>query len=223
MTDHERTEAYLRLILDRVDGWLRFAEVKNAGLIALSGTVTTALLAALRDLGDLSAQGRPLIVVATVLFLVAMAVGVYSYLPRLRPVVMGAGGLGVPGDGDNLFYYGDVAKYAPEALVEAVSSRYVAAAPTPKAPAAATKQSAASLLNLPSRPTLHLAGQATVNAQITLRKMKLFERGATLVLLGSLAYAAALMMPPGSPAAQDALSAEPVNAGATAAPTGGGR
>ncbi len=53
----DRTETDLRVILDCVDGWLRFAEVRNSGVIALSAMVCTALLAAVPAVQhDLAAQ-----------------------------------------------------------------------------------------------------------------------------------------------------------------------
>lgn len=177
MAEVDRTETDLRVILDRVDGWLRFAEVKNGGVIALSATVSTALLAALRNVGDLSLLDRGLFTAAVVLFLLSMAVALYSYLPRTQPERVKPTAPR-PGGGDNLFFYGDLACYAPDDLVQAIAQRY-GGRPSTGAAVPAVQHD--------------LAAQVTVNSRITVRKLRLFERGGLLALAGSLFYAAALI------------------------------
>jgi hypothetical protein len=171
-------EGYLRTILDRVDTWLRFAEVKNGGLIAVTATVSTALVGALRNTSDLSPLVAGLFTLAIVLFLLAMAVGLYSYLPRLRPETVRAGAGRDPAEGDNLFFYGDLAQHAPEDLARAVARRYG------DADAAATTIPAAQL---------DLAAQIAVNSRITVRKLRLFNVGGALALVAAVAYSMAMI------------------------------
>jgi hypothetical protein len=179
VAEPDRTESYLRAILDRVDAWLRFAEVKNGGMIALSATVTTALLATLRNMDDLSVAVRVLFTLAIVLFLLSMSVALFSYLPRMQPEKLAGGAAAEPGEADNLYFYGDLAKYTPAGLTEAVARRYAG-------------DGAYDAARYPAH--LHLAHQATINSRITARKLRLFNAGGALALGGALVYAVALVV-----------------------------
>lgn len=178
MPEPDRVELYLRTILDRVDAWLRFAEVKNGGLIAVTATVSTALVGALRSTADLSLPVVGLFTLAVVLFLLAMAVALFTYLPRVRPEKVLPATAADPRTAGNLFFYGDLAQVLPESIAAAVAERYAGVADYQ--PAAQSAH-------------LDLAAQIAVNSRITVRKLRLFNVGGALALVAAVCYAVAMV------------------------------
>lgn len=175
--DEARTADLLADILDRVDGWLKFAEAKNLAASALTGTASGALISLLRG-----ADAMPPIAVAAfgaaeMAFLAALGTAVWSFRPQKAPVLRPAR----PASGanvDNLFYSQHLAAYSPAELAAEVARRYVDAA-----------------VYHPNEHPLHLAlaGQIVANAVITNGKLRLFNRASSLVLLGLFLLAAGLL------------------------------
>jgi hypothetical protein len=111
------------------------------------------------------------------LLMISLGIVVISFLPVTDLERSLAGNHAPPGPGDNLLYYGHVARYEPQALVRAVASMYVEV--TPDEVAAGKRAS-------------DLAAQIVTNARITVRKLALY-RAALLLYGAGVLFAAAAM------------------------------
>ncbi len=179
MSEAPSVDALLRSTLDRVDGWLKFAEAKNLAIVALSGTATAALTGFLRG-SDLQVPVAALITGAEISFLLGLATAMLGFLPQTALGQVLSRPLGkVDHESDNLFFYGDLQKYAPAELAAAIARRYAGAADYD-----------------PGAQPLHLdlAAQITANARITVRKLRAFTYAARLVLLGVLLVGSGLLV-----------------------------
>ncbi len=117
-------EARLLGILGMVNDWLHFAEAKNAGVVALAAVGASAILTYLAgesDVPDLLFTG---LLVTTLLLALALAVALRSFLPRTDPVKLMPKGTKADQSTDNLYFYGDLRRYRPEQLAEAVARTY---------------------------------------------------------------------------------------------------
>lgn len=120
----------LLTIFQNVNDWLRFAEAKNAALLAFSGTAMTAILTVL-----ITAQGLPNslrigLLISTIFLNSCTLLCALSFLPKtnlerllwirdkpyrkLKPTIT-----------DNLYYFGDLQKYSSAELLEALNKQYV--------------------------------------------------------------------------------------------------
>lgn len=154
---HDEVEQRLLSILAMVNDWLKFAETKNAGLVGL-GSAGAAVVASLLN----RAHDRVLTVglaLAAVLVSISVLIGLGSFFPRTSLARHLTREVGRPGPGDNLYYYGHLAKYAPAALVEVIASDYAQTGYT-------------DVVHARSREDL--AAQIVVNSRITLAKLQLF-------------------------------------------------
>jgi uncharacterized membrane protein YhaH (DUF805 family) len=154
---HDEVEQRLLSILAMVNDWLKFAETKNAGLVGL-GAAGTAVISSF--LG--SSDDTVLVVglaVAVVLMALSVLVGLASFFPRTSLARHLTHDVGKPGEDDNLYYYGHLAKYAPGALVDAIARDYAQTGFTDVVHA---------------RSRNDLAAQIIVNSRITLAKLELF-------------------------------------------------
>jgi Family of unknown function (DUF5706) len=154
---HDEVEQRLLSILGMVNDWLKFAETKNAGLVGV-GSAGAAVLASFLA----SADDRVLSVglgIAAVTISFSVFVGLASFFPRTSLARHLTREVGRPGEGDNLYYYGHLAKYAPATLVEAIARDYAQTVYT-------------EVVHVRSREDL--AAQIIVNSRITLAKLELF-------------------------------------------------
>jgi hypothetical protein len=154
----------LQQILSSVNQWLTFAEAKNLGLVALNGA------AVFSATGILIGQQRPPQWVCLYLgtFIVFAAIGLAFSLFSLLPTT----NLGITARGKkpcsptNLLFYGHLATYAPEELVEELRMRM-------------------GLCNQQILPIhLEYAQQIIVNSRIALHKYRCFKISALMVLAG---------------------------------------
>jgi len=144
-------------ILGMVNDWLKFAETKNAGLVGL-GSAGAAVLASFLA----SAEDHVLIVglgIAAVTISISVLVGLASFFPRTSLARHLTHDVERPGEGDNLDYYGHLAKYTLATLVEAIVRDYAQTGYT-------------EVVHVRSREDL--AAQIIVNSRITLAKLELF-------------------------------------------------
>ncbi len=155
-------EERLQIILSNVNEWLKFAEAKNAVLVAANAA--TIFGAAQIILGE-----RALDVYMywyLYLFMLFIASGAIfalcSFLPQVRLPWLTA--TGATYEHDNLIFYGDIAKYNPKDYVVALYN----------ADGQAHVQ--------PSTIDLDYAEQIVVNSRITLRKYEFFRYALWLTL-----------------------------------------
>jgi hypothetical protein len=152
----------LTVIFQNVNDWLKFAEAKNAVLLAFSGagiTATVTLLAA-KDLPDSLEVG---LIVATSFLCFCALICSISFLPKtnLEQVLWlrsSPSGRKIPQPTDNLYYFGDLKKYTSFELLDALNNQYFQTRFNPPY----------------EKECEHLANQVVVNAEITFLKFQLF-------------------------------------------------
>lgn len=175
--DAAPTGELLADILDRVDGWLKFAEAKNLAISALTGTASAAMIGLLRGAAAMPPPVAAAFRATELAFLAALATAVWSFRPRTTPIARPA--RPKAGEGrDNLLFSGHLAAYGPDELAAEVARRYNGDAAYD-----------------PAAHPLHaaLAGQIVANAIITQAKLRTFNRASLLVLVGLALLAAGLL------------------------------
>lgn len=178
-TGAEEVEERLFRILDMVNDWLKFAETKNAGLVGLSSTgvsIIAIYLVEVEDLGTFSVAGM---LAGAILLIASLVVAFTSFIPQSDLARVLTGDPGRPRPGDNLYYYGHLARYRPAELAAAVGRRYAGIATYD-----------------PTRYPSHtdLAAQITINARIATSKYELFTMSAWLFFGGVLVAITTLLI-----------------------------
>lgn len=176
----DRGEAYEKILvadLQRVIDFLKFAETKNAALLALSSAWTLATI-------GLECAGRKLptcfiysVPLALILVLSAALLAAISFFPKVGlPAFLGGKKAGP--HVRNLLFFGDIACLTVKEFEAAVHARYYPAKDEQR------------------EEYLHdLTVQISVNSSITLRKMRLFKWGVGLAIAaGAILLASALML-----------------------------
>lgn len=171
----EADEAYEKILvanLGRVIDFLKFAEAKNGGLLALSSAW---LLASINlECGGHALPGalRSTVPLTFVLTLCAALLAAWSFSPKLHlPRYLGGKKAGP--HPKNLLYFGDIASVTPKMLEENIRSRYY----SEKA-------------KFRDEYLHDLTVQISVISSIVLRKMRLFAGGVLLVIAAAIALLA---------------------------------
>ncbi len=179
-TDIRRdVEVRLADLLNRVIDWLKFAETKNTGAVGLSSTglgVIVTFLVAGPPIPTIAGVGLGLGAVA---LMVSLMLAVASFLPSTDLEKFLVGERAKPSPGDNLLFYGHLARYEPRALARAIGEMYFDqdGDETP-----------------PSKFAVDLAGQIVTNSRITVRKLGYFRYSLLLFGFGVLIAAAAMAL-----------------------------
>jgi hypothetical protein len=166
-------------LLDRVIDWLKFAEAKNTAAVGLSstalGVIVTFLLAGppVPTLAGIGLAG------GAVSLMLSLMIAVASFLPSTNLEKHLLGEREEPGAGDNLLYYGHLARYEPRALCRAIAVHYFEADPDDVSP---------------SKFAIDLAGQIVTNSRITVRKLTFFRYSLMAFGFGVLIAAAAMAL-----------------------------
>ena len=161
-------------ILYLVNDWLKFAEAKNAVLLAFSGAAITAIvtyLAAAKPLTVLTSASLIISVLALCTSSLSLSL---SFIPKTDLDFL-AWKRQKPYNeirfshkmADNFYFYGSLRKYGPESLLEALNEYYFdnrIAKPYPK-------------------EDLDIASQIVINSDITWTKFSFFRVSAWLLLL----------------------------------------
>ncbi len=179
MATSEQRDVEVRLIdlLARIIDWLKFAEAKNTGAVGLSSTglgVIVTFLVAGPPVPDIAGAGMA---IGAVTLMLSLMLAVASFLPSTNLEEHLIGERTDPGPGDNLIFYGHIARYEPRALVKAIAEHYFG-----------LSGEAAE----PTRFALDLAGQIVTNAHITVRKLEFFRYSLLLFAIGVLVAAASM-------------------------------
>ena len=154
--------------MQRALDFLKFAEAKNAALLALASAWIAAML-------NLECSGHPLprgftisIPVALLCAFFAAFLAMVSFLPRLHlPAFLGGKRSGP--HPPNLLYFGDISTLPIKTLEQDLPARYLATGPEYR------------------DEYIHdLIVQLSVNSEITMRKMLLFRWGIRLILVGGI-------------------------------------
>jgi len=172
-------EDWLVDVLDRVIGWLQFAESKNIGIVGLNSTFLGLLVVILATGPSVPTLARVGLAVCVLMLMISLPLAIASLLPATNLGTYAVGKHEPPRQEDNLLFYGHLARYEPRALVRAVASHY----------AEVTSDEIAV-----SKLALDLAEQIVTNARITVRKLRLYRSAVLLFAAGVLIAAAAMAL-----------------------------
>lgn len=163
---------FLSSTLERIDGWLKFAEGKNAVLLGFSAGTLSFLSE--KFCGELSSLSCALVDVGIFLLVYSSLMALISFMPiynwrAFLGVMLDTNTkfYGEATDHDNLIFYGDIAKYERDQYLEALESRYFPSAPGLRS----------------HLKTKDLASQIIVNSRIAVLKYRYFERGAVSLVV----------------------------------------
>lgn len=179
MTVAESREIEERLIslLDRVNDWLKFAETKNTAAVGISSTalgVIVTFLVAGPSVPEIAGAGLTL---GALTLMVSLMLAVASFLPSTNVETLLLGQRAQPAPGDNLLFYGHLARYEPGVLARTIAESYFQRVGDDA---------------VPTKFALDVAGQVVINARITVRKLELFKYSLLLFGFGVLVAAAAM-------------------------------
>jgi hypothetical protein len=122
-------EQQLKSVCDNVGQWLRFAEGKNAALVAFNSAVSFGVIKILSESAGLALWVRWYLTVAIVLLCLGTVASLFSFSPQLRlPWIFPRSRTDAR---DNLLYFGHIAAYTPEAYIEAFAHSVTAQAKEP--------------------------------------------------------------------------------------------
>jgi hypothetical protein len=152
-------EERLRHTLGLVNEWLRYAEAKNAVLVAANGATIVGVLQTAGSLDQLHLAWRIYLYNLVALAAVALLLGLTSFLPtvdfgRVMPK-------GAKKAGDNLFFFGAAARFSPEYYLHQYYQSHGTSMPAVA----------------PEHEVMY-ANQIVVNSRITLWKMNRFKAAA---------------------------------------------
>lgn len=155
----EKLEERLLALLAMVNDWLKFAEAKNGGILALASAAAAVSVPQLAE-ADVSTGAKIVFGFAEACLVASAASSLASFVPIINLDKWLSSPLPVPSGNDNLYFFGHLARYDPAALVDAVARRYILATDP-----------------IPRRGESHedIGGQIVANARITLWKLKLFS------------------------------------------------
>lgn len=145
-----------------VSDWLKFAEQKNAALIAFNSALSLGVLAVLQDLAPSMFWLRLLCALSIGFLWLGAVVALWSFIPttRIPKPHQWSGGL----RDDNLLFFGHIARYTPETYLKAMSELVGA------------------IDGSATRLDKHYAEQVVTNARIAIRKYALFSESLWLTL-----------------------------------------
>jgi len=112
-------------LLNRVIGWLQFAESKHTGGVGLTSTALGVIVSFSLFGPPLPSLARVGIALGAVMLMLSLLLAVASFLPATDQERQLVGAGEPPKPDDNLISYGHLARYEPRALVRAVAIHYV--------------------------------------------------------------------------------------------------
>ncbi len=145
----------LKCIFANVNEWLKFAETKNAVLVALDGGAVLGVLGLLKDQPRFPEWVIFYLWVFIIFNVIALSIALFSFLPQTKIPYFWL--IGEPNSKDNLIFYGHIKKYD---VNQYLSALYTSDSQQPK--------------NF-SKLELDYANQIIVNSQIADRKYNYFR------------------------------------------------
>ena len=160
-------ENKLVYIFSNVNEWLKFAELKNAGLIAFLIAAISGLLGFIASYQQLNQSLRVGIIFCVAALIISCLVSLSSFLPKVnRLEIIYFHEQGEVLDSDNLLFFCDLAKYDAETLTIKVAKKYFE-------------------IDLPNPSKLYtdIAEQIIINSKITMAKFCFFKTALSFVFL----------------------------------------
>ncbi len=96
-------------IFDNVNSWLKFAEAKNASILAFNSALIFGIFKVFPDSASNNILLFYYLCFVVFLLLIAITMSLISFIPMLKYTYIE---FGEPSDNDNLLFFGDIAKYA---------------------------------------------------------------------------------------------------------------
>jgi len=174
LPERSDAEEHLLTVLAMVNDWLKFAEAKNAGLIALAGLSLTGLLSYVAQVNKFIYGAAILLVAGAVLWLGSLMLGMFSFMPQRTAVKPKTPLREQVDDTDNLYYFGHLASYSSETLLVALNGN---------------EQEG----SLRERFVRNLADQVIINSRITVNKLDLFDLAARWWVAGTFFVSAGVL------------------------------
>jgi len=157
--------AKLTVIFENVNDWLKYAEAKNAVLLAFSGAGLTANVTLLAAAQNLFGSLRLGLIASTSLLCIGALICTLSFLPKvnLEKIFWVRSNpsrrlTSQTNDDDNFYYFGHLKKYSPDELLDALDRLYLNGRVQPPF----------------SKECKDLAAQVAVNSEIAFLKFQLF-------------------------------------------------
>lgn len=110
-------EERLKHVLENVNEWLRFAENKNAALVAFNSAVGFGVVAIRNETEGLPKWAGSYLIVVALLLLLGIIASLLSFLPQLRlPWFFARSRIDAR---DSLLYFGHIARFTPDTYIDA--------------------------------------------------------------------------------------------------------
>lgn len=156
--------AKLFSLFQNVNDWLKFAEAKNAVLLAFAGAGMTATLSVLVSAQNLPNSLRWGLIAATILLCICAFLCTISFLPKTNlDKILQNQGISFPSEQpqpeDNLYFFGHLRKYRTQELLTKLNNSYLSDNPVPQPY---------------SREAQDLAVQVIINSGIAFVKFQIF-------------------------------------------------
>lgn len=167
----------LRYIFENVNNWLKFAEAKNAAVVAFNGAITMGALSLLKGYSPPLPIWYLWIVVVSVALSTICAL--LSFYPQTE--IRWWWKTGTPSSEDNLYFYGHISKYSSEHYLQTL----FAALPN----GIEKNNTVGCSPQAFSRIEMNIAEQIVINAEIASRKYAFFKVALWFLM-------SALLLPP---------------------------
>ncbi|NET36062.1 MAG: hypothetical protein F6K19_29220 [Cyanothece sp. SIO1E1] len=165
--------AKLTIIFHNVNDWLKYAEAKNAVLLAFSGAGLIANITLLATAQSLPNSLRTGLILSTSLLSICALFCALSFLPKtnLEQILWLRNSpsrrLPTQSSDDNFYYFGHLRKYTPDELLDSINKLYCN-----------------EIFTLPyEKECRDVAAQITVNSQIAFLKFNFFTWSSYLLVL----------------------------------------
>lgn len=168
----------LKSIFDYVNDWLKFAETKNAALVAFDGAAVLGLISISENLGSGQVTAKGCIVVAFVFLSISLLIALVSFLPQTRSIKALPATIKPQEDrlgNDNLYFFEHILKYRPEDYLTKIKQGFES---MDLADSSGTKKTQINTLSV------DLSQQIIINSQIASRKYHYFKVALLLSISG---------------------------------------
>lgn len=183
-SDQELTDKLYK-IFQNINEWLKYAEAKNAVLLAFSGAIITAVVTYLSTASKIIISLKFGLLINIVLLGLCSLTTAISFLPQTdlehfnwlnsKPSKVNSITLRQT---DNFYFFGDLRKYKSSELVDTINNSYFDGS-----------------LNQPyKKESLDIANQIVTNSQIAILKFNLFTRAVYILIASILAIPTSLII-----------------------------
>lgn len=168
--------AMLEFLIDqykKVIDWVKYAETKNAALVALNGAFLFGVLNIIISEKLQNYWANIYAYLLIILFLTSLVISLISFIPRLNAPWLKINEQ--KGDNDNIIYFGHIAKYTPSQYLRLIDEKL-------------------DLSDYSTSEASIYSNQIVINSQVTLIKLKQFEIAAWFFLAALISPIGVLIM-----------------------------